>query len=426
MILPLLPILLQSVLLVAVGLALPAMLRLEDPRARLLYYRGLLLALLALPFVQPAGNLPAFSQEIAVTGLIPAAVSEGAGPALERLALAVGVLGGVGILARLIWLGIGLVTLATWRREARPAALSPEVEGVADLIPVKAQLLMSDRVASPVTFGWRRPVVLLPPQISTLSKEAQRGIVGHELIHVRRGDWLSALFEEGVRALFWFHPGVWMLLARIALSREQVVDREAVRLTGSRRAYLEALRTVACRSWQPAMPVLADVAEMAGLPFFQLGRPNELRERVAHLRKEVSMSRSRIATLISASAGLLAVTAVLGILVFPASPMSGTAWAGGKPYNIEGNVQAPKALHTQPPVYPEKAKADKVAGIAVVQTVIDETGRVTQPTIKGSSGDKSLDQAAIDAVSAWTFQPATLDGKPVAVYYTLTIRFALE
>src|SRR6185295_12338041 len=107
---------------------------------------------------------------------------------------------------------------------------------------------------SPVTFGWRRPAVLLPAGFSTLPAEAQRGIVCHELLHVRRRDWLFALWEEGVRSLLWFHPAVWMLLARIALSREQVVDGEVVRLTGSRRAYLQALGAVASRSWRAAVP----------------------------------------------------------------------------------------------------------------------------------------------------------------------------
>ena len=133
------------------------------------------------------------------------------------------------------------------------------------------------------------------------------------------------------------------------------------------------------------------------------------------------MSRSRTATFVTASAGLLALTAVLAILVFP---MSGTAWA--KPLKVEGNVQAPKALSTTQPIYPESAKTAKIEGVSVVETVIDASGRVTHPKIKATSGNKDLDQAAIDAVSQWTFKPATLDGKPVEVYYTLTIRFALD
>jgi TonB family protein len=406
---------LQSALLLAVGLALPRLLGLQDARVRLAYFYGLLAAVLLLPLAQPESGMPVFSQEISVAvDWIPnagPAVASWSAPRLLLVVLA------AGALARLAWLGIGLDALRRWSRETRPAVLSPEAERLVSRVGVEARLLESGRVKSPVAFGWRRPAILLPAGFSALPPEAQTGIVCHELIHVRRRDWLFALVEEGVRALLWFHPGVWMLLARIALCREQVVDSETVRLTGSRRAYLEALRTVACRSWQPApMPV-------PGLPFFHRGH---LRERVAHLCKEVSMSRPRIATLVTTSAGLLALTAVLGILVFPMSPLSGTAWAGGKPLKVEGNVQRPKAVTTPAPVYPESAKAAKIEGTAVVETVIDETGHVTQPKIKTSSGDKDLDQAAIDAVSAWTFQPATLDGKPVAVYYTLTLRFALS
>jgi TonB family protein len=398
---------LQITLLLAVGLALPGLFGLRDARVRLVYLYGLLSTVLLLPLIQPDSGMPVFSQEIRVA----AAWLPEAGPALasrDAARLLIPVLA-LGALARLAWLGIGFAALRRWSREARPVELAPDVERIVSRVGIQARLLESDRVESPVTFGWRRPVVLLP---RNLPEEARPGVVCHELIHVRRRDWLFALFEEGVRALLWFHPGVWMLLARIALCREQVVDREAARLTGSRRAYLEALRAVACRSWQPG-PIPA-----MGLPFFHRGH---LRERVAHLCKEVSMSRPRIATLLTASAGLLALTAVLGILVFP---MSGTAWA--KPLKVEGNVQPPKALTTTPPVYPESAKRAKIEGVSVVETVIDETGRVTQPKIKATSGDKDLDKAAIDAVSTWTFQPATLDGKPVAVYFSLTIRFTVD
>ena len=107
------------------------------------------------------------------------------------------------------------------------------------------------RVESPETFGWRRPVVLLPAGFEELPIQTQRGILCHELLHVRRRDWLAALFEEGMRALLGFHPGVWMLLARIALSRGQVVDGDAVRLTGSRRPI-----------WKPSAP-----SPVPGRPF---------------------------------------------------------------------------------------------------------------------------------------------------------------
>ena len=408
---------LQTTLLLGIGLLLPPLFRMRAPRACLFYWQGLLLAVLLLPLFQPAAGRPLFLEGAVVTvtgrwlGGLAASGAVEEGWTLQRLLLLVLAAGALG---RLAWLGLGLRGLHSWCRDARPAALAPAVEQVIQRLgdrERRARLLISPRVESPVTFGWRRPVVLLPSGFSELPIAAQSGIVCHELLHVRRRDWLFALFEEGIRALLWFHPGVWMLLSRIALSREQVVDREAVRLTGSRRAYLEALRAVACPSWQTAVP---------GLPFFHRGH---LRERVTQLCKEVPMSRRRIAGLLTTFAGLLALTAVLGILAFP---MAGTAWAAGKPIKVEGNVQPPKAQYTPQPEYPENARKEHVEGITVVKITIDEQGKVKDPNVEQSSGNQDLDKAAVKAVSAWTFQPATLDGKPVAVYYTITIRFKAD
>lgn len=405
---------LQSTLLLVVGLLLPSLFRLREPRACLAYAQGLLLAVLLLPlvpFFQPQLATAAFSSEMAVAGrwLGQISLSEGGGAwSADRLLIGALALGTAG---RLAWLGLGLLTLRAWRRQARPFELAPAVAGALERIDTRARLLVSPRIGSPVTFGWRHPVVLLPAGFAALPAEAQRGIVCHELLHVRRRDWLFALSEEGVRALLWFHPGVWLLLARITLYREQVVDREAIGLTGSRRSYLEALRAVACQSLQ------AGVLNIPGLAFFHRGH---LRERVAHLCKEVSMSRSRITTLLASFAGVLALTAVLGILAFP---MAGTAWAS-QPIRIEGDVQPPQVLHKAPPEYPESARKEKLEGTTVVKAVINEQGKVQDPAVETSSGHESLDEAAVDAVSTWTFKPATLKGKPVPVFYSITIRFS--
>lgn len=402
---------LQSTLLLSVGLLLPSLFRLREPRACLAYGQGLLLAVLLLPlvpFLQPRFGMPELSAEMAVSGRWLGQMAGAAGSwSPDQVLLGALALGAAG---RLAWLGLGLLALRACRRGARPAVLPPAVSDVAQRVGAQARLLVSSRVDSPVTFGWRNPVVLLPADFTALPPEAQRGIVCHELLHVRRRDWLFAFWEEGVRALLWFHPAVWMLLARIALHREQVVDREAVRLTGSRRAYLEALRAVACRPRQAAI---------AGLPFFHRGH---LRKRVVHLCKEVPMSRSRVTALLTTCAGLLALTAVAGILAFP---MTGTAWAG-EPLKVEGDVQRPELLHKVEPVYPEDARKDRLEGKVIIKTVIDEQGRVQDPAVETSSGHASLDQAALDAISTWTFKPATLHGKPVAVVYRLTINFKAD
>jgi bla regulator protein blaR1 len=404
---------LQIALLLAVGLLLPALFRLRLPRLRLAYWQGLLLVILLLPLLQPrsgTARIARFADEVWIGGFgAPALTGSAARSPLSWILFVLA----AGILGRLTWLLLGLTALRAWRRTAVPADLPPAVAAVQEQVGARARFLVSDRVAGPVTFGWREATVLLPPGFHALPPAAQRAVVCHELLHVRRRDWLFSLFEETVRSLLWFHPAVWLLLSRLGLSREQVVDAEVVRLTGARRSYLEALRAIALQPRRAAMP---------GLPFFH--HRGHLRERVAQLSKEVSMSRPRIATVVTAFAAVLALTAFLGASSFP---MLGSAWAGKQqPMKVAGDVQRPKALSTPAPTYPDAAKADKAEGKVVVDCIIDEQGHVTQTKVSTSSGREDLDKSARDTLSTWSFQPATLKGKPVEVSYTITLNFKLD
>jgi beta-lactamase regulating signal transducer with metallopeptidase domain len=72
----------------------------------------------------------------------------------------------------------------------------------------------------------------------------QEAIACHELLHVRRRDWLSEILEAAVVTVLWFHPAIWILVGRIRLAREQVVDEATIRLTDSRERYVESLLAV--------------------------------------------------------------------------------------------------------------------------------------------------------------------------------------
>ena len=101
------------------------------------------------------------------------------------------------------------------------------------------------------------------------------------------------------------------------------------------------------------------------------------------------------------------------------------AQPAGTPYRVEGDVKRPEKISGSPPAYTVEARKDRVTGVVILETVIDEQGDVTEVRIlKGLPG--GLDQAAVEAVRTWKFNPATLDGRPVPVYYILTVNFTLE
>ena len=66
-------------------------------------------------------------------------------------------------------------------------------------------LLTSDELASPISWGLMRPVILLNTRAVEASGEAE-AIIAHELAHVARMDWIKLLLARVATALFWFNP----------------------------------------------------------------------------------------------------------------------------------------------------------------------------------------------------------------------------
>jgi protein TonB len=311
----------QVTVLVAAGVWLPARLRLGSPRSRVVLFRLLLVACLALPFAQPWWPAPALVVPLDLSDiqlLDPAAAgAAGEGAIAARPAAPVSqslvahaldslvsipwsrvalVVLASGVALRLGWLGLGLISLARLRR--RSAAVDPDLPSIREAertVGVGATFRESSRVARPVTFGLRRPVVLVPPGFASLDPGYQLAVACHELLHVRRQDWLRVLGDEVVRALVWFHPAIWWLVEQIHLSTEQMIDRRAVEMVGDRRSYLRALLALAGADTRPRFQPAAC--------FLDHGH---LRQRVAMLMEEASMSRVRF---VASSVAVVAVVA---------------------------------------------------------------------------------------------------------------------
>jgi TonB family protein len=85
---------------------------------------------------------------------------------------------------------------------------------------------------------------------------------------------------------------------------------------------------------------------------------------------------------------------------------------------------APKAVYHPDPTYVDRARRKKINGSVIVTMVVTAEGRARDLKITKSL-DKDLDKQAIKAVSTWKFEPATKDGKPVAVRVPVEVTFKL-
>ena len=101
----------------------------------------------------------------------------------------------------------------------------------------------------------------------------------------------------------------------------------------------------------------------------------------------------------------------------PENPMPAAARVGGA-------VQPPRKTKDVAPVYPPIAQQARVQGVVILEARVDENGNVSHTHVLRSI--PLLDQAAIDAVKQWQYEPTLLNGSPIPVIMTLTVNFSLR
>jgi protein TonB len=334
-----------------------------------------------------------------------------------------------GVVARLLWVGAGVLRLRALRRAGAPLA-DPQYDELQRQLGTSAELRALPRIGQPVTFGVRRPVVLLPARLAAASAATRRAVLAHELLHVRRRDWLWVMGEEALRATLWVHPAIWWLTARIRLTREEFTDHLAVLASGSRRHYMEALLA------------FAETARLEPAPAF--ARRAHLFHRIVLLSKEAVMSSRRIVL----SGALIAVLFTTG------------AWYTSEAFPLPRRAEPTAALQSSPgaqtlpsrvyPITPENPIPRRVVGTPIpypatlagtgfeaavemhvtlnpsgsVASVRAATGAVSEARRAGAPDGTAaigMFQAAVaDAIGQWHYDPPVQG--PIAFYVGVTFQ----
>ena len=406
---------LQLATIVAAGGALAAAFGMREPRVMLAYWRTVLMVCLLLPVCQPwlqtvpvvVGSAVVQAGEAAPSSEAPAAALPHASWSLGSLVLFALA---AGVALRALWLTVGAWTLGRLRRSAAPLVPLPAAFSQAEeRLGVHADVYVSDRIAGPVTFGLIHPVVIVPPSVVTMPHHVQEAIACHELLHVRRRDWVFEVLEEVVRTLFWFHPGIWWLIGRIQLSREQVVDQAAIQLMKSRDRYLDALLVVALNK----SPI-----SLVPAPLFL--RRRLLKKRVAQIMQETTMTTRRLIASLTASTAALALAATVAVRSFPLEAQGqevAVQEASGGPIQIVKGGE--HLLHASLPEYPRRAIEQRVQGDVLLDIVTDDRGEVSDARVL--SGPDELRRAALESVLQWHYSPEALRSTALQA----TLRFTL-
>ena len=293
-------------------------------------------------------------------------------------------------LGRLAWQGLALQRL---RRALAPAG--SDVQATLDRLarqhrigrPVAA--LVAEAPLVPMTFGWRRPAIVVPAHL-TSDAEVLRLAFAHELAHIRRGDFLLQWAEQVIGAVFFVHPLVAALRRSIVGWRERCCDAEVVaRPEVSRKRYAALLLGLADVPPPPNRFALS----MADVP-------SNLKTRILAMNRLASYSRNPkwiglglgafllgTATLIVACSDVIgtddSVSSVSAFSLFKRTDVGrrlrgrrGDARVAAE-YPRGSMLTLGECLR-----YPEIAKKAGIEGRVFVQFVVDENGGVLEPVVQ--------------------------------------------
>jgi D-alanyl-D-alanine endopeptidase (penicillin-binding protein 7) len=270
----------------------------------------------------------------------------------------------------------------------------------------EVRLRVVDGLASPITAGWWRPVVLVPASlVAGMPPQLLEALLAHELGHVRRHDYLVNLLQNVIETLLFYHPAVWWLSRRIRAEREQIADDFAARHLGEPRRLALALSEL--EKLQFSNHHLAQAANGGDL----MGRIRRL------LRPDVQALNWKAAL------------PVLGLAVVCAASAHVPMVHADRAAAAKDKVRHAAVVDFSSCRKPEYPKADLAAGHQGTVTLgfmLDERGTVLDAFVRKSSGHASLDEAARGALALCSFSPALEDGLPVRTMVPVQYVWTLE
>ncbi len=317
----------------------------------------------------------------------------------QRLVIIVGIwaLCAAGLTVRL---GLGLLWIEQVGQRAGIAA-SPEwqakLQRMAEQFSIgrTVQLRIVDQLASPITAGWWKPVILMPASLmSGMPHELLEALLAHEMGHIKRYDYVINLIQNAIEIVLFYHPAVWWISRQVRNEREAIADDLAARQLGEPRRLALALSEL--EKFQFSTHHLAQAAN-----------GGDLMSRIKRLvRPETQSSNWKAA---------LPVLALAAMTLAACGSITPIAMAK----DIAESAQVPPVADFKTcskPEWPVASLRKEEAGTVTLRFEIGENGQVLDSAVKKSSGHPDLDQAARFGIEKCHFTPGTIDGKPARMW----------
>lgn len=235
-------------------------------------------------------------------------------------------------------------------------------------------------VAVPLTWGWRRPVILMPDGSAAWTDDERSSALFHELSHVKRADFLVMLLVRASLALFWWNPLGWVVYRELLKEQEIACDELVLRAGIRPSAYaasLLAFRRSAGLRWNPSAALLGIV-----------GRSSFQERLAAILRQKITFREVKMKTKIMLALALIAAVALVGT----ARPAAGREARETGVVLVETalpEAAAPASI-AAPPAEPQTA-----ATAAVVQEKTKEQEKAKEKEAEKGEQEKAVEKKIV-------------------------------
>jgi len=316
------------------------------------------------------------------------------------------------VLAARMVLGLLWIERAATRERADPA-WQARLERLAGQFGIEraVRVRIVERLGSPITAGWWRPVVLVPASlVSGMSPHLLEALLAHEMAHIKRHDYLVNLGQNIVETLLFYHPAVWWISGRIRVEREQIADDVAARILGEPRRLALALSEL-------------EKLQFSTHHLAQAANGGDLMSRIKRLiRPDVQALNWKAAIPVL---GLAAISAAAFANASPSAAAFAQTTQAGKASRHDTEAVA-DFNSCKRPEYPEESIKQNHTGTVSLGFLVDPRGNVKKTRIVRSSGHRALDSSAREALAKCSFVPAKVKGKPVEAWTAVQYVWTLE
>jgi uncharacterized protein (TIGR03435 family) len=308
-----------------------------------------------------------------------------------------------------------------WRVVRAAVRTSTPISLATGSLPVGTKIRSSRTVLEPAVVGMWRPILLLPAGIDQRLTPAQLdAVIAHEACHIFSRDNLTAGVQMLVECLFWFHPLVWWIGARLVQERERACDEHVLGLLQNPRAYADGIVNVCKLYVGAALPCVPGVSS------------SDLRRRIERIMRnqtgQAVPRRMRIALSVVASM-ILIVPIGVGAMTAPTDPTASQA-SGRPPLSTPNSQLAFQAVSVK----------QNVSGSVFARVDVRSPGRFTAVNVPAAllvrfaygledfqvvGGPRWLESDRFDVVASSAGE-ATVDQKRAMLRQVLQDRFNLS